>query len=193
MNGRLACLAAAAGLATTAAVLGPVTAANAQPLSCEPGAKSVAWTNLNHKYVITHATKIKVTAPRTTTVKPAYRQTLTAGSELTSGTNYSASWLLTSLDRHFPGTLSKAGTKTTKPAKSAVTLHAETAGNYVAYNGVKWASGYWAAKTCNSGGTGFTKNGKGVASSWYGDVKGSVKCGAVTAPESAAAAAARYC
>ncbi|MFJ2731224.1 hypothetical protein [Streptomyces sp. NPDC087317] len=73
-----------------------------------------------------------------------------SGREVTAGAGYSAGWVISSMDAHASGTLSKAG---------------EKPGTYVVFSGVKKASGYYKAKTCNS-----------KAHSWNVQAEGAVKC-----------------
>ncbi|MEU1185162.1 hypothetical protein ABZ464_47670 [Streptomyces sp. NPDC005820] len=178
MNKKFMSIAAATGLATASiVVLGPVSAANAVPTVCEPGYKSATWTNLSSGWIVTHAKQINIPASSTGTyTKTAtYRKTVTSGREVTAGGSYSASWVISSMDAHVSGTLTKAGEKT-KETSESVTYNFNKPGAYVVFSGVKKASGYYKAKTCNARGTGWTKVGYGKAHSWNIQAEGAVKC-----------------
>ncbi|MFF7903495.1 hypothetical protein ACFZCV_32765 [Streptomyces sp. NPDC007920] len=69
------------------------------------------------------------------------------------------------MDAHVSGTLTKAGEKA-KETSESVTHNFNKPGTYVVFSGVKKASGYGKAKTCNSSGTGWSKEGHGKAHSW---------------------------
>ena len=174
----LTSMAVATGLATASiVVLGPVTAASAAPIVCEPGYKSATWTDMSKGWVITHARQIGIPSGGTgsLTKSATYRKTVSSGREITSGASYSASWVISSMDAHVSGTLTKAGEKTSERSES-VTYNFNKPGTYVVFSGVKKASGYYKAKTCNSNGTGFTKTGYGKARSWNVQGEGAVKC-----------------
>ncbi len=174
--------------------LGPVGAASAAPLVCEPGYKSASWTSLDSGWVITHAKQINIPKSGTGsyTKTATYRKTVSSGREVTAGASYSANWVISSMDAHVSGTLSEAGEKTKEKSES-VTYNFNKPGVYVVFSGVKKASGYYTAKTCNSKGTGFGKKGYGQARSWNVQAEGAVKC--TEAPEKGTAkrAAKAYC
>ncbi|MFD4409206.1 hypothetical protein ACFVXW_31115 [Streptomyces sp. NPDC058251] len=177
MSKRLVSVAAAAGIAAASVVLGPVTAASARPVVCEPGYKSAKWNDLSSGWVITHAKQINIphNGTGTYTKSATYRRTVSSGREVTAGASYSASWVISSMDAHVSGTLTKAGEKT-KETSEAVQFNFNSPGDYVVFSGVKKASGYYTAKTCNSNGTGWTKTGYGKARSWNVTAEGAVKC-----------------
>jgi hypothetical protein len=174
---RIVSVAAAAGIAAASIVLGPVTAASARPVVCEPGYKSATWTDLSSAWVITHAKQINIPKDGTGTYTKSvtYRKTVSSGREVTAGASYSASWVISSMDAHVSGTLSKAGEKT-KETSESVQYNFNKPGTYVVFSGVKKASGYYTAKTCTSNGTGWTKKGYGKARSWNVQAEGAVKC-----------------
>ncbi|WP_371662389.1 hypothetical protein [Streptomyces sp. NBC_00280] len=177
MSKKLVAVAAAAGIAMATVVLGPVSAASAAPVICEPGYKSAKWTQLSSTWVVTHAKQINIAQDSTGTFTKSavYRTSVTAGREVTAGASYSASWVISSMDAHVSGTLSKSGEKTSERSES-VTYNFNKPGTYVVFSGVKRASGYWTAKTCNSAGTAFGKEGAGKARSWNVQAEGAVKC-----------------
>ncbi|MCS0603475.1 hypothetical protein NX794_19970 [Streptomyces sp. LP11] len=178
MSMKLLSVATATGLAAASVVvLGPVASAGAAPLVCEPGYKSATWTGLSSGWVITHAKQINIPqgGTGTYTKTAVYRKTVTSGREVTAGGSYSASWVISSMDAHVSGTLSKAGEKT-KERSESVTYNFNKPGTYVVFSGVKKASGYYKAKTCNSRGTGFGNVGYGKSHSWNIQAEGAVKC-----------------
>ncbi|GED84962.1 hypothetical protein [Streptomyces sp. 6-11-2] len=178
MTKRFVSAVAATGLAAASiVVLGPVTSASAKPLVCEPGYKSATWSSLSNAWVITHAKQINIPSGGTGTYTKSatYRRTVSSGREITGGASYSASWVISSMDAHVSGTLTKAGEKT-KETSESVTFNFNKPGTYVVFSGVKKASGYYKAKTCNSNGTDWTKVGYGKARSWNVQAEGAVKC-----------------
>lgn len=178
LSKKLVSVAAATGLAAASVVLlGPVTSASAAPIVCEPGYKSATWTDLSGGWVVTHAKQINIPSGGTGTYSKTatYRRTVTSGREVTAGGSYSASWVISSMDAHVSGTLSKAGEKT-KETSESVTYNFNKPGTYVVFSGVKKASGYYKAKTCNSHGTGWGNVGYGKAHSWNVQAEGAVKC-----------------
>lgn len=170
-------MAVATGIAAATVVLGPVSTAGAAPTKCEPGHKSAKWIQLSKRWVVTHAKQINIAKDSTGsyTKSAVYRNTVSSGRSVTAGANYSASWVISSMDAHVEGTLSKAGEKTSEKSES-VTFNFKKPGTYVVFSGVKKASGYWEAKTCNARGTGFGKKGSGKATSWSVQAEGAVKC-----------------
>ena len=194
MGNRLLSIAAVTGLAAASVVLGPVTAASAQPIVCEPGYKSATWTDLSKAWVITHAKQYNIPDGGTgsLTKTAVFRTTVTSGREVTSGASYSASWTISSMDAHVEGTLTHAGEKT-KESSESVTYNFNKPGSYVVFTGVKKASGYYKAKTCNAHGTGWYKVGYGKAHSWNIDAEGAVKCSERPASGTAKKAAKAYC
>ncbi|MEV5435544.1 hypothetical protein AB0K80_05850 [Streptomyces sp. NPDC052682] len=188
-------MAVAAGVAAASIVtLGPVTAASAAPTVCEPGYKHATWTDLSQGWVITHAKQINIPADGTGThTKSAtYRHTVSSGREVTAGASYSASWVISSMDANVSGTLTRAGEKT-KETSESVTVNFNKPGTYVVFAGVKKASGYYKAKTCNSNGTGWTRKGYGKARSWNVQTEGAVKCTEKPKKGTAKRAAKAYC
>lgn len=194
MGNRLLSLAAVTGLATASVVLGPVSAASARPVICEPGHKAATWTSLSNTWVITHAKQINIPQDSTGTyTKTAtYRKTVTSGREVTAGASYSASWVISSMDAHISGTLTKSGEKT-KETSESITVNFNKPGTYVVFSGVKKASGWYDAKTCNNGGTGFINKGSGKGHSWNIQTEGAVKCSESPASGTAKRAAKSYC
>ncbi|WP_155060807.1 hypothetical protein [Streptomyces blattellae] len=167
-----------------------MTTAGAAPIVCEPGYKSAKWNDLKTSWTITHAKQIHIASGSTGTYTKSatYRKTVTSGREVTGGASYSASWVISSMDAHVSGTLTKSGEKT-KETSESVTHNFNKSGTYVVFNGVKKASGYYTAKTCNTNGTGWTREGYGKARSWVVRAEGAVKCsetpGTGTAPRAA--------
>jgi hypothetical protein len=195
MNKRMTSMVTAAGLtAATIVTLGPAATAGAAPLVCEPGYKSATWTDLSKGWVITHAKQYSIPQHGTgsLTKVATYRKTVSSGREVTGGASYAANWVISSMDAHVSGTLTKAGEKT-KERSESVTYNFNKPGVYVVFSGVKKASGYYKAKTCNSNGTGFTKTGYGKARSWNIDAEGAVKCSESPKKGTAKRAAKAYC
>ncbi|MGW6202464.1 hypothetical protein ACWF9B_02245 [Streptomyces sp. NPDC055089] len=195
MSKRFLSTVVAAGLASVSFVaLGPAGSANAAPLVCEPGYKSAKWTSLSNSWVMTHAKQINIPKDGTGsyTKSATYRKTVTSGREVSAGASYSASWVISSMDAHVSGTLSKAGEKTKEKSES-VTYNFNKPGVYVVFSGVKKASGYYTAKTCNTRGTGFGKTGYGKARSWNVQAEGAVKCTEAPKKGTAKRAAKAYC
>lgn len=194
MGKRLISIAAVTGFAAASVALGPVTAASASPLVCEPGYKSATWSDMSKGWVITHAKQYNIPADGTGTLTKTatYRKTVTSGREVTAGASYSASWTISSMDAHVEGTLTKAGEKT-KESSESVTYNFNKPGTYVVFTGVKKAQGYYKAKTCNSQGTGWHNVGYGKGHSWNIDAEGAVKCSERPAAGTAKKAAKAYC
>ncbi|MEO3976549.1 hypothetical protein [Streptomyces sp. CAU 1734] len=195
MNRRILAALLASGLAaSTLAVAGPVSGAAAAPVVCEPGYKHAKWTSRKHSWVITHARQINIPqhGTGTFTKSATYQTSVSSSREITAGASYSASWVISSLDAHVSGTLAKAGEKT-KARSESVTVNFNKPGTYVVFSGVKRASGYYAAKTCNARGTGWGKTGHGKARSWNVNAEGGVKCTEKPAKGTAKRAAKAYC
>ncbi|QNP70420.1 hypothetical protein IAG44_13835 [Streptomyces roseirectus] len=190
MTRKLLSAAGVTGLLAATAVLGPVTAANAAPLVCEPGYKSAKWTNVSQKWVITHAKQISIASGSTGTHSKTatYRTTVSSGREVTAGVNYSANWVISSLDANVSGTLTRAGEKT-KETSETITFNFNQPGTYAIFSGVKKVTGYYSAKTCNSRGTGWVNAGYGKGQSWSVEAEGAVKCSERPAAGSAKRAA----
>lgn len=180
--------------AVSLVVLGPAGPAGAAPVICEPGHKSASWTSLSKGWVITHAKQINIPKHGTGsyTKTATYRKTVSSGREVTGGASYSANWVISSMDAHVSGTLSKAGEKTKEKSES-VTFNFNKPGVYVVFSGVKKASGYYTAKTCNGNGTGFGHKGYGKARSWSVQAEGAVKCTEKPKKGTAKRAAKAYC
>ncbi|GAQ59034.1 hypothetical protein [Streptomyces acidiscabies] len=174
---KLLSVAGITGFVAATVVLGPATAANAAPLVCEPGYKSAKWTSVSQGWVITHAKQVSIAADSTGTYSKTatYRKTVTSGREITTGVNYSASWVISSLDANVSGTLTRAGEKT-KETSETITFNFNRPGTYAIFSGVKSVTGYYTAKTCNSRGTGWGSVGYGKGHSWSVDAEGAVKC-----------------
>ncbi|MFJ2826323.1 hypothetical protein ACIPC1_01700 [Streptomyces sp. NPDC087263] len=149
---------------------------------------------MSKKWVITHAKQLSIPSGGTGTLTKSatYRKTESSGREVTAGASYSASWVISSMDAQVSGTLTKAGEKTKEKSES-VTYNFNKSGVYVVFSGVKKASGYYTAKTCNSSGTGWTKSGSGKARSWNIQGEGAVKCTEAPAAGTAKRAAKAYC
>ncbi|MFI8087281.1 hypothetical protein ACIF9R_03055 [Streptomyces sp. NPDC086080] len=195
MSKRFLSTVVATGVAAVSLVaLGPAGTAGAAPVICEPGHKSASWNNLSKGWVITHAKQINIPKHGTGsyTKSATYRKTVSSGREVTGGASYSANWVISSMDAHVSGTLSKAGEKT-KERSESVTFNFNKPGVYVVFSGVKKASGYYTAKTCNANGTGFGHKGYGKARSWSVQAEGAVKCTEKPKKGTAKRAAKAYC
>ncbi|WP_411081815.1 hypothetical protein [Streptomyces sp. cmx-18-6] len=195
MSKRFLSTVVATGVAAASFVaLGPAGAASAAPVICEPGYKSATWSSLKSGWVITHAKQINIPKSGTGsyTKTATYRKTVTSGREGTAGVSYSGNWVISSLDVHVSGTLSKFKEKTKEKSES-VTFNFNKPGVYVVFSGVKQASGHYKARTCNSRGTGFGKTGWGKARSWSIQAEGAVKCTEKPKKGTAKKAAKSYC
>jgi len=195
MTRKLLSAAGITGLLAATAVLGPATAANAAPQVCEPGYKSATWSNVSQGWVITHAKQIPIAQGSTGTrsYSATYRDTVTSGREITAGANYSASWVISSLDASVSAKLTRAGEKT-RETNETVTYNFNQPGTYVVFSGVKKITGYYSAKTCDSRGTGWLNVGYGKAESWSVEAEGAVNCAErPAAGTSKRAAKAGYC
>ncbi|WP_371547742.1 hypothetical protein OG266_20800 [Streptomyces sp. NBC_00554] len=194
MNKRLTATMATTGIAALLMVGLPAGVASAAPIICEPGYKHATWTSLSSAWVITHAKQINIPQDGTGkyTKSATYRSTVSSGREITAGASYSAQWVISSMDAHVSGTLTKAGEKT-KETSESVEFNFNKSGTYVVFSGVKKASGYWEAKTCNGSGTGYGKKAYGKARSWSVQTEGGVKCTEAPARGTAKKAAKAYC
>ena len=111
---------------------------------------------------------------------------------MTAGAGYWASWVIPSVDAHVSGTLAKTGERTSETSES-VTYNFNEPGSCVVFSGVKKASGWYDAKTCNDGGTGVTNKGSGKAHSWNVQAVGAAKCSEIPRAGTAKRAAKAYC
>lgn len=194
MGKRLSATTAVTGLLASLLVGAAASTASAAPLVCEPGYKSATWTSVKRDWKITHANAYVVPSGGTLsrTVSVTRRSEETSSREVTAGVNYSAQWVVSSLDVSVSGTLAKAGTKTNESTES-ITLNLNKSGAYVAFSGIYRASGYYSAKTCNSRGTGFINQGSGKARSWSKTAEGAIKCTESTGAGTVQRAAKAWC
>lgn len=181
---------ATTGVAAAVVVGGPVTAASAGPLVCEPGKRSANWSQKDAKWIMTHGDQIGIprggSGSRTTTV--SHHTTITSKRTVEGKVKYRAGFILTSMNGEFKGKVAEAGKKT-KRGRVELRLNFDTPGTYAAYKGVKRVKARYHAKTCNSNGSGFNRHGYGKARSWTVPAEGAVKCNQKTKKGSAMRAA----
>ncbi|WP_158697839.1 hypothetical protein [Streptomyces prunicolor] len=181
MKKRMAIATTATGVLAAALVAIPTSQANAGPLICDPGTRTVKWVSTDHSRVLTHDVKGYEKeysgGSRKITKTLSHTKTLSSGWTVSGGSSagFSLGKVLASLDAHVDGSYTHTkGSTTTKSLSVTDTL--TNKGQYWFYVGRYKASGYWVGYRCDRG-TKWIEQAHGTAKTYAAIVDGAVRCG----------------
>ncbi|MFJ6985187.1 MULTISPECIES: hypothetical protein [unclassified Streptomyces] len=175
---RLPALTAVAGLAGSLLIVLPSAgAADAAPLICEPGTRSVKWISTSRTQVLTHSVESYKGGRDTVSRTLDHVRTIKAGHNVTQGNGdgYSTRKVLTSLDAQVDGAYTQTKSKTTTK-NASIKITVSQSGRYYFYRGTVKATGTWQGSSCDRGSR-WVVDAHGTAQTFGAEVEGVLRCG----------------